>query len=337
MAYKKGSKEYADYYGKNPDKRGTDDKLREQPGLMSPQTPTFDPLMSPLVKSTFHFLKDIKKFSEGSVNSKAVEVDRNIITEKVKHIARLYGADLVGVAALNEDDYYSHRGRERENYGERIEGYHKFAIVFAVEMDRDMVDRAPAIEQTVETTKGYVKGAVVGMILSYFFRELGYQARNHMDGNYLLPLPFLAESAGLGEIGRLGILVTKEFGPRVRLGAVTTNLELVEDDMSPFGLAEFCQLCGKCARQCIGKAISAGEPGEYQGKLRWKTDVEKCFEVWQRVGTDCGVCLSVCPFAHTIEGDKVNQMLGNDEVMRAILREHEERYGPYRVKRDRRD
>lgn len=35
--------------------------------------------------------------------------------------------------------------------------------------------------------------------------------------------------AGLGELSRVGYLITKAFGPRVRLAAVTTNMPLVPD------------------------------------------------------------------------------------------------------------
>ncbi|RKX78985.1 MAG: hypothetical protein DRZ90_09340 [Spirochaetes bacterium] len=37
-------------------------------------------------------------------------------------------------------------------------------------------------------------------------------------------LPPSAAAAGLGEIGRHGLLVTKNYGSRVRISAVTTNL-----------------------------------------------------------------------------------------------------------------
>ena len=51
---------------------------------------------------------------------------------------------------------------------------------------------------------------------------------NHLR-HYTAILPPLAVDAGLGEVGRLGYLMTKEFGPRIRLSAVTTNLTLVPD------------------------------------------------------------------------------------------------------------
>ena len=34
------------------------------------------------------------------------------------------------------------------------------------------------------------------------------------------------------------------------------------------------------------------------GSLRWKLDEATCFDYWARVGTDCGVCMRVCPWSH---------------------------------------
>jgi len=152
-----------------------------------------------------------------------------------------------------------------------------------------------------------------------------------MDGNYLLTAPFTAEAAGLGELGRMGILITKEYGPRLRLGVVTTDLELNTDQRENFGMKEFCKICNKCAENCPSGAIDEEDPGQLNGEERWKTEVEKCFKVWQMSGTDCGICISSCPFAQNLALEKINKMKGNPEIMRDILREYnkENKERPY--------
>ena len=40
--------------------------------------------------------------------------------------------------------------------------------------------------------------------------------------------------AGLGEYGRLGLLITPEFGPRVRIGKIFTDLPLSHDEPRSF-------------------------------------------------------------------------------------------------------
>ncbi|MFQ6103859.1 MAG: hypothetical protein ACE5OP_06150 [Candidatus Glassbacteria bacterium] len=51
-------------------------------------------------------------------------------------------------------------------------------------------------------------------------RNLGYPARTHIDGNYRVVCPLVARDAGIGEIGRMGLLMTPRLGPRVRIAVV---------------------------------------------------------------------------------------------------------------------
>ncbi len=329
--YKKGTAEYEDYYSRNKDKKKIDDEIRSLPNICGEGTATFHPIHSPVADAGFRFLADIRKYVDGEVSNTKVDVNPQEISNKIKKFTKYFGADLVGITEMKEYFYYSHRGRHRENYGEKVANLHKYGIVFAVEMDQDMINRAPQCEEVIEVVKGYVNAAIIGMWLSYYIRELGYEARNHMDGNYLVVAPLVAQSAGLGEIGRKGILVTKKYGSRVRLGVVTTNMPLIPDEPDEFGVKEFCTICEKCVKTCPGKAIPEGDPQEIDGVKRWQIKQEKCYEMWRRLGTDCGVCLSVCPFSQKIPEDLINKMKGSKEIMEEIIKGHEEKYGirPY--------
>ena len=108
----------------------------------------------------------------------------------------------------------------------------------------------------------------------------------------------LAVDAGLGELGRLGYLITKEFGPRIRLGAVTTNLPLIPDKPVDIGVQDFCKICKKCAGCCPSNSIPLGVQTEVNGTLRWKLNEETCFDYWGKIGTDCNICMRVCPWSH---------------------------------------
>ncbi|OEF99942.1 4Fe-4S ferredoxin [Vulcanibacillus modesticaldus] len=327
MSYQKGSREYEDYYKRNPEKKVVDDELRSMPNVGEEGTSTYNQLHSPIPIAGYKFLSDIKKYSEGPINQQQIEVDPEVMTKKIKKLAYYLGANLIGIAKLQDYHYYSHRGRDRETYGQQIDKFHRFGIVFAVEMEKDLVDRAPQFEELLEVTKKYVDAAVIGMWLSYYIRELGYEARNNMDGNYLVIAPLVAEDAGLGEIGRSGILITKEYGPRVRLGVVTTNIPLIPDKKEEFGVKEFCKYCGKCALSCIGNAIPKGKIKEVEGELRWRIDPEKCHRVWRQVGTDCGICLSVCPFSQSVPVELIEKMQGSPEIREKILNEYQGEHG----------
>ena len=49
--------------------------------------------------------------------------------------------------------------------------------------------------------------------LAAAIRDLGYPARAHIDGNYRVIAPLVARDAGLGEIGRMGLLMTPRWVP----------------------------------------------------------------------------------------------------------------------------
>ena len=205
------------------------------------------------------------------------------------------------------------------------------SIVFAVEMEKEMIFRAPQLPEAIAVTKGYIDAAVIGMVLSYYIRELGFNARNHMDGNYLVVAPLVAQDAGLGEIGRNGLLITKKYGPRVRLGVVTTDLSLMEDRPAEFGIAQFCRECEKCVKTCPGKAIPAGEEVEIEGIKRWKINSEECYRRWRALGTDCGICLANCPFSDDIPVEYLEKIPTCESTRKKILEDHDKKYGirPY--------
>ena len=121
MSYVKGEKQYEDYYGRNPDKKETDDILRTKPQLYSDQTPTFDALLSPAAVANFEFLGDIKNLCEGKPAKNKTEINPDVMTPLIKKLALHYGALDAGIAKADEEFYYSYRGRHSENYGEKVD------------------------------------------------------------------------------------------------------------------------------------------------------------------------------------------------------------------------
>ena len=62
------------------------------------------------------------------------------------------------------------------------------------------------------TGVGYSRDVTTLLALAQYIRNLGYQAYASMNDT-ALSIP-MAIQAGLGEYGRHGLLITKEFGPR---------------------------------------------------------------------------------------------------------------------------
>jgi len=279
-----GTPEYDEYYSRRPERKVTDDRMREHvDGIYSDHLPE-----QAQVEGTFAFLKDIRPFARGAVRPEKADLPPREFSERIKKTARSFGAVLCGITRSDPSFYYSVRGRG-ERYGETVPADLPFVIVLAVEMDRDEILTAPAAAEAVEVTRGYARAALAAMIVSYTIREMGYRAVCHMDGESELVMPPAAKAAGLGDLGRQGVLVTKEFGPRVRLAAVTTDLPLVPDPPSRFSLEKVCLSCGKCEAACPAGAVPP-ERG-------MKVNHEACFLQWKAFGTDCGLCLAVCPFS----------------------------------------
>jgi len=161
-----------------------------------------------------------------------------------------------------------------------------------------MVRHAPDNATTTETAVKYFEAAKIAMLVARYINLLGYAARAHVDGNYRVLCAPIAADAGLGELGRLGLLITPRFGPRLRLSVVTTDLPLVQDQPIHFGVQHFCSLCKKCADCCPSASIDSGDKALCRGVEKWQSNQESCYHFWRVQGSDCSICVKVCPYSH---------------------------------------
>jgi len=112
----------------------------------------------------------------------------------------------------------------------------------------------------------------------------------------------IATRAGLGWVGKNCQLLTKPWGPWVRLGSVLTNAPLKP------GLPMEKSLCGKCTKcieSCPAKALKGGS---------WSPEVERnsILDAWAcdrykkthfqnfHGGHNCGICTQACPMGQKI-------------------------------------
>jgi len=244
---------------------------------------------------------------------------------RVKGYALSLGADLVGVAEINLLWVYSLRGEifneNWEDWGTPIELKHQYAVVIAEEMELGMIGTAPHTPTCIESMRNYAKGAFIATQLANFIANLGYSATaNHLRHYDALLVP-LAVDAGLGETGRLGYLLTKKFGPRIRLSAVTTDLPLTPDKPVDIGVEDFCKICKKCGTCCPSKSIPLDDQTGVNGTMRWKLSAETCFEYWGKVGTDCNICMRVCPWSHadTLPHQLIKWLVSRNRISRRLF------------------
>lgn len=239
------------------------------------------------------------------------------LTELVKYAAGLYGGDLVGIAGLDRRWIYSEdlfkpfiiaETDRPEETGESfiIPASVNRAVVMAVAMNIDLTKTSPAVAASTATDIGYSRMGIAAISLAEFIRSLGYTAIPCMNDT-ALSIP-LAIDAGLGQIGRNGLLITPEYGPCIRLCKVLTNMPLLPDRPVDFGITDFCRQCLLCARECPSRSISFG-PQSFNtvcennnpGVRTWYVEAESCLRFWQENGSACASCISVCPFTGGFE------------------------------------
>jgi len=225
--------------------------------------------------------------------------DLGAFTQQVKSAARLFGASLVGIARVNPLWLYA--GNARQEAIELPEGMDT-AVVMAIEMNYDLIRTSPSARAAAATGDGYSRMDAASARLARYLTELGWRAIPCANG-MALSIP-LAIDAGLGEPGRNGLLITAEYGPRVRLCKVFTDAPLVPDAPTFFGAREFCNRCHQCAEACPSGSIPSGEmtdsgptPSNNPGVLKWYVNPETCLAFWRANGVSCANCIASCPFS----------------------------------------
>jgi len=261
-----------------------------------------------------------KEADRQKISKHKVEIDAKEMSAVIKTMALCYGGDVVGIAKLKSHHHYSHRGDifgMGGGYGKRIHLSYQYAVVIASALNKDMVNRAPGKDVQIASMLGYARSSVVTAQMVLYIKSLGYDALTDNFIEYYSPLSPLAADAGIGQMGRCNMVVNREYGNRLKIGAVLTNLPLIEDGPVDYGLVEFCLACGKCARNCPVKAISDGEPEMMNGVLQWRHNETKCMEMWMKNGT--GICMASCPFSQGVDPELLKNMKGNKDIIKKII------------------
>jgi reductive dehalogenase len=248
------------------------------------------------------------------------------LTTYIKRAARFFGASLVGITKLDKKWLYKTKVDLYSTSIEETQDHHfpqltipddiTHAIVMITEMDSAGISCAPTFLEFASAGLGYSKMSFLIACMAQFIRNMGYKAFPCANDT-ALSIP-LAIDAGLGALGRIGILITEKFGPRIRICKVLTNMPLEEDHLDTDFINKVqnkCQHCQKCAEACEYDAISLEKEPSYEtksksnnpGVKKWYVDVDKCYQGWVDYSSDCALCIKACPFS------KVSQDLTPEE------------------------
>lgn len=225
---------------------------------------------------------------DGPVNADAEPVtDPEEMTRRIKAMAREVGADDVGIAELTP---------RMINEGHSFP--HKYIISLLIEEKYDRV-LGGALAVEMETIDVYIRCAEVATALAIRVRELGYPALADHNGTMEVQAIPAMVAAGLGELGKNGSMIHRDFGAGFRPGFVLTDLPLVPDTPNMFGVQDTCMSCRLCENNCPPAAIASSEDHVVtDGYKRWLIDIPKCYEASRLRDEYCHICVDVCPYVH---------------------------------------
>ncbi|MFX1510952.1 MAG: [Fe-S]-binding protein [Promethearchaeota archaeon] len=206
--------------------------------------------------------------------------------EQLQDYSQSLGVSQFGFVKLPQDLIFQQYGVLYDN-----------AIILAMEMSKEKINKAPS-QATMNMVFGtYDELGKAANRIASFLREQGYAAQaDHPLGGLVL-FPPLAQKAGIGWVGKHGLLITRDFGPRVRLAAVYTSIENlpIADSNDHEWIADYCNICGICIKQCPPKAILEDAILHDSGRIT-NISQQDCFEYFAQY-YGCSVCVKVCPFS----------------------------------------
>ncbi len=135
-------------------------------------------------------------------------------------------------------------------------------------------------------------------LLEQFIKSQEAQAecKSMVDTGELMDV-VVAKRAGIGFIGRNGLLITPEFGSWVYLGEMITNIEFEPDQEIEFG----CGDCYRCIEACPTQALLGDGRMNAQRCLSYQTQTKTIMpEEFRKKITSviygCDICQYVCPY-----------------------------------------
>ncbi len=206
--------------------------------------------------------------------------------------------ELIGVASVQAST-----SRELKERAGALLPKAKSVVVLGKEIYKEVVSLLKPSKEAGEAESGellgvhsdYLNGRLTRAVheLATLFRQKGYRslplpAVGPSDQRFLTALlsyKHVAELAGLGTIGRHSLLITPEFGPRVRLACLLTEASL---EPSPLAHKEYCTNCDACIQECPVQALQAPKQGEAYSMNKFAC------RTYRQAGLTCSVCMKAC-------------------------------------------
>jgi epoxyqueuosine reductase len=240
------------------------------------------------IRGTFKGFQLARKTKYGNEKNTKTETTSEFWHDFEKE-AKNKGVDLIGYIPVIENYVFKN-----------LELYGKNAIVLGMEMKWEQIKTAPSVYCEMEVFRVYNVLGEITIELTEYIKSQGYKSEaHHPFGGKLLFGPH-AVAAGLGIMGRNGLIITPEFGPRQRWSIITTDAEIPESSKKDLSeIKEFCEKCGACIKNCKGGAVYM-EPITKETGVITHIDRSKCINSILS-NNYCSYCLRICPKGHPKE------------------------------------
>jgi len=226
-----------------------------------------------------------------SINKNTKSPDNSITKEQLSDFVKFaesLGIKQIGYTKIPRELIFKERAIRYDN-----------AIVLIKEMDKEKIAKAPSIETFRTVFETYdTLGIVTNKLTDYLRKNNFYAQASHPLGGLVL-YPPLAQKAGLGKLGKHGLLITPQFGARQRISAIFTSIENlpITDNNEHDWISQFCDSCNKCIKKCPPKAI-LDEPIIHPSKRETHIIRSKCLPYFNE-NKGCSICLKECVFSYS--------------------------------------
>ncbi|MFX1456658.1 MAG: hypothetical protein ACFFDB_14900 [Promethearchaeota archaeon] len=238
---------------------------------------------STYLQNTYKGFQEARKTKYGNETNNKTKTTSEF-WEDFEEKAKEMGVNLIGYTPILEEFVFYN-----------LQVYGKNAIVLGMELLWDKIKTAPSIFCSIEAFRVYYELGEICIQLTEYLKEQGYKSEAHhpFGGKFLFPPHAVA--ANLGILGRNGLVITPEFGPRQRWAIISTDAEIpspATNDLT--ALKDYCKECGACIRGCKGDA--AYEEPIYHDDSPAITHIDRSKCIDSLINNNyCSYCLKVCP------------------------------------------
>jgi epoxyqueuosine reductase len=222
--------------------------------------------------------------------------------DRVKEIFKKLGADICGIANI-------------DRFNNTPSGFHptdlfadcKAVIVFAKRLPKGVTSVNPRIVyiKAIDTSLALLDK--ISYLASLEIEQLGgmavslpsdspyeYWDSEKLEGRGILSMRHAAQLSGIGSMGKNTLIINKEYGNMINIGAVLTNLDLKSDPLAE----ELCIAnCRLCIDNCPQKALDGVTVNQKLCREFAYSNNKRGFTV-----CNCNRCRTVCPRAGGVGG-----------------------------------